>query len=521
MNIKYLLKYGLYSFVLALFMVSCTDLEIKETDSVFSEGGDEGFSGVEDVAASLTNLYNGINGMLGDQANFFALNEVTTDEQLVPTRGTDWGDNGVWRTLHAHSWSPTHGHVLTVWNQLNQAVFLASEVIDARSNANTEQVAHAKFVRAFNMFWVMDMYGQVPFRTPDEGPDVNPSVMTRSEAFDFVEQDLLDALSGLPTAAPASSDLEQGTKAAANFLLARLYLNAHVYKGTGSADSGDMNKVISHVDAIEADGFALQAGFFELFGESSDNETIFYGNIGKSNRIWNGLHYHQISPDNGGGGWNGFSSLAEFYDLFEGDPNTNVAGSGQEERRGWVPDNTNADGTNFGIGYGFLIGQQYDASGNKLKDRAGNDLVFTKELKGLIGNGEADGMRLLKYHPAVDNSTWTGHEIIFRFADAHLMRAEAMMRGGAGDATAEVNELRVIRSATPLGAVSESDMLAERGRELYVEWIRRNDLIRFGQFTKDWPYKDAGAVGDENRNLFPIPAGAILSNPNLVQNPGY
>ena len=101
----------------------------------------------------------------------------------------------------------------------------------------------------------------------------------------------------------------------------------------------------------------------------------------------------------------------------------------------------------------------------------------------------------------------------------HLMKAEAMMRMG-GDATAMVNELRAQRADTPaLSNVDEAELLAERGRELYDELWRRNDLIRFGQFTAPWALKEV--TGDPNKNLFPIPETAILSNPNLVQNPGY
>ena len=96
-----------------------------------------------------------------------------------------------------------------------------------------------------------------------------------------------------------------------------------------------------------------------------------------------------------------------------------------------------------------------------------------------------------------------------------------LISGYAGWALAEVNELRVLRDATPLGYVSLDDMIDERGRELYVEFFRRNDLIRFCQFTKDWEFKDPAAVGDTNKNLFQIPLTALLSNPNLVQNPGY
>jgi len=510
-------KIGLLTIMSVLFTISCTDLKIEETDSIHTSGGDGGFTGVSDVDAAISNLYNALNGQVGDQSNYFALNEVTTDEQLVPTRGTDWGDNGVWRTLHAHTWSPSHGHVLTVWNQFNQNIFLATEIIDPLSNASATQLADAKFIRAFSMYNIMDMYGQVPFRQPDEGPDIDPIVMTRAEAYDFVLQDLNDAIAGLPSIGP-SEQTNRGTKASAYFLKARLLLNAHVFKGTGSADGSDMDGVIAAVDAIANEGFGLQAGYFDLFKEDIDNETIWFLPTGVGNRMWNGLHYHQIVPDNTGGGWNGFTTLAEFYDLFEGAPNSNNVGDGQEERRGWVPDNTNSDASNYGIGYGFLIGQQYDESGAKFKDRAGADLIFSKELPGLSGNDEKTGIRVIKYHPA--NGAFTSHEIMFRYSDAHLMKAEAMLRKG-GDATTLVNELRTLRGASALGNVSESDLLDERGREMYVEFTRRMDLVRFGQFTSDWEFKDPAAVGSEHLNLFPIPSNALLSNPNLIQNEGY
>ncbi len=503
----------------ALFVLSCTNLELEQTDSIIDEstsGG--GFNGVEDPATSLDNIFNGLN-RLGDQANFFALQEVATDEQLVPTRGTDWGDNGIWRTLHNHTWDPGHAYILNTWNDWNQTIFLASELIDSRSNASAEQVAQASFVRAFAMWVIMDMFGQVPFREPDEGPEIDPVILTRSEALAFVLADLDVAIAGLPTISAGDiANLNRGTKSAGRFLKARVLLNSGVYNGTGTPDS--LSEVVSLVDAIAADGFALESGYFDIFKQDADNETIFWLPTGVGNRIWNGMHYNQNAPDNEGGGWNGFSTLAEFYDLFEGDPNNNTVGSGQEERRGFVPDASNAGPDNVGIGYGFLIGQQYDTDGSKLKTRPGPDLILTREFPGLVGNGEATGIRVIKYHPV--NGSFTSHEIIFRYADAHLMKAEAILRGASGgDATALVNELRVLRGATPLGTVSESDVLDERGRELYVEAIRRTDMVRFGQFTRDWEFKNPESVGDADKNLYPIPTNALLSNPNLVQNPGY
>ena len=78
-----------------------------------------------------------------------------------------------------------------------------------------------------------------------------------------------------------------------------------------------------------------------------------------------------------------------------------------------------------------------------------------------------------------------------------------MLRTG-GDATAMVNDLRTLRGATPLGTVSEQDLLDERGRELYAEQVRRNDMIRFGQYLRGWELK----VDRRNRKHNPF----VISN---------
>ncbi|MDR5590010.1 RagB/SusD family nutrient uptake outer membrane protein [Christiangramia sp. SM2212] len=499
---------------LALSLGACTDLDIEETDSRIANQTGE-FTGVADVEGALTSVYNSVRGQMENQANLYALNEVSSDEFVVPTRGTDWGDNGLWRTLHQHTWSAIHPHVRDTWNEQNQNVFNTTEIIDSRSQASPSQEAEARFLRALSMFWVMDLYGQVPFREVDEGIDIDPRVLSRQEAFDFIENDLLTALSDLPNPSPGDSELNFASQAAANHLLAKLYLNKHIYYGSESPSSADMQLVIDNVNALEDKGFGLVEGYFDIFAPALDNETIFFTTSSVGNVIWHGLHYNQNAPDNTGGGWNGFTTLAEFYDSFEGDPNTNFVGDGQEERRGFVPDETTANDVNFGIGYGFLVGQQYDDDGSKLKTRQNTDLMFSKNLPGLVGNGEDTGIRVIKYHPT--NGSFANHKIVFRFSDAYLMKAEAMMRMG-DDATGMVNELRALRKASPLSSVTEEDLLAERGRELYGEYWRRNDLIRFGTFSDTWGFKD----NTENfRVLFPIPSSAIISNPNLTQNEGY
>ncbi|MEW7290157.1 RagB/SusD family nutrient uptake outer membrane protein [Aquimarina sp. 2304DJ70-9] len=508
---KELLKSFLLGILSIVLVISCTDLEIEESDSQISDSETE-FTGVSDVESSLNGLYGSLRSIVETQEDLYALNEVTSDELLVPTRGTDWGDNGTWRQLHAHTWSSIHPYVLNSWNSLNRLVFNSTLVIDDRSNATDQEVAEAKFIRAYSMFWVMDMYGVAPFRSPDDGPDVNPMVMSRAEALDFIIADLTEALADLPATGPGVTT-SIASKAAVNHLLAKLYLNKHIYIG-GAPAAADMTKVVELVDAIAVDGFGLETGYFDIFTSDVDNETIFYTTSSVGNRMWNTLHYNQNAPDNTGGGWNGWSTLAEFYDLFEGDPNINVPGSGQEERRGFVP----TDGSNLGIGFGFLIGQQYDETGAPLNDRPGNPLVFTKDFPGLVGNNERTGVRVIKYHPV--NGEFAGHQIVFRYADAHLMKAEAILRGGTSgeDALTLVNNLRMIRNASPLTSLSEQDLLNERGRELYGEFWRRNDQIRFGKFAETWGLKDST---DDFRVLFPIPETALLSNTNLTQNPGY
>ncbi|KKK66377.1 hypothetical protein LCGC14_2964720, partial [marine sediment metagenome] len=358
MKMNFIHKPIIASALVMAFLSSCTDLEIDETDSIITKDVETGeFTPLTNPASALNDLYNKAGADFSTQEDMFALSEVTSDELLVPTRGTDWGDNGVWRQLHTHTWRSDHQFILNSWNKLNGSVFRATEIIE--SNPEASVVAEAKFLRAFNMFFVMDLFGSVPFRGINEGPDVDPMVMTRSEAFDFVEKDLNEAMTGLLSVIPGTDTTNKATKEAAEFLLAKLYLNASVYKGTDTFENADMQKVIDNVDAIASKGFAIQEGYFQIFEPTDDTETILWLRSDIGPRIWNTLHYNDNAPDMTGGGWNGFATLAEFYDSFEGDPNSNFVGDGQEERRGFVPDANTANAQNVGIGYGFLINQHY------------------------------------------------------------------------------------------------------------------------------------------------------------------
>ena len=480
-NLKFFLLLPLFALGIWSFQ-SCTDLEVETTDSILTPITGNTFAG--DAGALLASAYRNLN-QFQDQDQTYSLTAHTTDEMIPPTRGTDWGDNGVWRTLHAHTWDATHDYIRGSWNRLNGSIFLCNQVLASTMPAPTaQQAAEAKFLRAFYMFHVMDFWGKVPFRNVSDDVDVNPRVYTRSEAFDFVEKDLTEALADLPALSPGG-DATLASKASANALLAKLYLNKAVYKADNPAgpytfDNADMAKVITHCDAVIAAGFSPDPDYFNIFKPTGTKETILTanGNGGSpSNRYHMTLHYDQS-------GWNGFTTLADFYNKFE----TGDQRKGKDGAKDGTP--------NSGVGYGFLVGQQFtDAGAPITNSRDGKPLVYTPDVP-LAGANTAQGIRVIKYHAGE-----YGKYIFLRFADVWLMKAEAQLRSG-GDALTTVNTLRGVRGASTLGSINEAGMLDERGRELYWEGWRRNDQVRFGTFDDAWSYK---SVVDPTKVLFPIP----------------
>ncbi|MDJ1495391.1 RagB/SusD family nutrient uptake outer membrane protein [Cytophagaceae bacterium DM2B3-1] len=517
-----------------LSIVGCTDLDDKVLDRISADD----LSGIAkqlEPASALQSVYAQLNP-LTDQANVYAMQEHPTDEMVGPTRGTDWSDFGTWRRLHQHSWDATHNQVVSAWDILNIGVFRANQAIYFAAN-NTQIKAEASFLRAFFMFQIIDLYGQVPFREVTDDPISVPKVFTRSEAFDFMINDLEFALNNLSENTPGKA-----TPNAARALLAKAYLNKAVYKqdpnnpaGPFTFDPADMNKAIEYCNAIINSGDYELTDYFDNFhweNSTRSKELIFViantegspvGTV--QNRYFMTLHYYQ--PLNGGG-WNGFTTLADFYDSFE---------SADKRRGASIPGMTDK----FGMNAGFMVGQQYvvrDGQTVALKDRGGKPLDFTKDVDILYSN-ERRGIRVLKYFPepienpdasnaskpeAPDflNAPNPGTDYIFlRYADVLLMKAEAILRGGTGDVTALslVNELRASRGASTLSSLDEATLLAERGRELYWEGWRRNDMIRFGAFLK--PFDQKSTTSPAHVVVFPIPQRALDTNPNLKQNVGY
>ena len=466
-----------YALLLGGAMLSCTKLNQKLRSEV-----DSASSSVT-AAGLLQSTYESMNGPYQDQAGIWCQQEMTTDECVGPTRAGDWDDNGVWRVLHAHTWAADHGFAAGNFNGLLQTQFAASSVL-ARS-PSTQQAAEARFIRALSMFTVLDIWDQVPYRGDISDLKVLPETKKGKDCADFLITELEAIINDLPNGTPTTAI--KANKNAARALLMKLYLNRGVYANRASPtfDNADMAKVIGNADQIT--GYSLTSNYYKNFSkdnETASTENIFslentYGVRGGNNqsRWYCTLHYNQ-NPS----GWNGFTTLSDFYNKF----------GASDKRRGdtytGVTDVT-------GLRVGLLVGQQYDQNGTALKDRSGAPLAFTPAVA-LTENGnnlEVTGIRVIKYPPdLVHNFAADNDMAILRYADVMLMKAEAIIRSGGSNAAALelVNQVRrraygsfPLTTPNPVvdlsGTLNLDQLIDERGRELYWESWRRNDLIRF------------------------------------------
>lgn len=513
-------------FSMALF--SCTKLEEKfkgDLPDLATAGG-----GGANIDALLRGVYTSMHVTYQDQANQFALSEMTTDALIGPTRGPDWDDNGAWRVLHAHKWDGENVHLRDVFNQLLGTSFAATDLL--RFDSASSKAAEARYLRAFSNFELLDGFDQVPYRDPGESTLEPSRVRKGVEALNYIISELNAILPTLPDAPKGSA-----TKNAAKVLLMKCYLNKGVYEKRSAPvfAAADMNQVISLADQIiTTGGYTFTANYFDNFAPTNTvagTENIWvqenvsgvaYGGDGNTvrSRYHTVMHYNQ-NP----GGWNGFTTLSDFYNKFDS----------TDKRRGVAYPTPGVTNPGSRVNVGFLIGQQYNwANDALLKDRTGLNLAFTPEVK-LIENGanfEITGIRAFKYpiDYANDNSGNVDNDyVFFRLSDVLLMKAEAILRGGTGTAAGAygstpleiVNYIRTLpsRGAPALSSVTLDNLIDERGRELYLEGWRRQDLIRFGKFLA--PFQEKPTASDEKYLLFAIPNQQLAVNPNLTPNPGY
>ena len=504
----------------ALVFLSCTKLN-ERYRSELAQGNTASITPAE----LLVSAYSSIQGTFQGNGNLISSAQVTSDETIVPTRAGDWDDNGLWRQLFLHSWTPDHSFLSGAFSSLLGTQFAASNVL--QFNPSPQQAAEARFLRALSMFWVLDGWDQVPYRENLTDYKIVPKTLKGTEASDFIISELNAIIAALPDGSPTNAFV--ASKDAARALLMKVYLNRGVYanRATPTFAAADMTQVITLADQIiNSNKYALNDNFFDAFAPDNDvksKENVFSllntGTSARGTDAMRGFQYMVNHYNMNPGGWNGWSTLSDFYDKFQA----------TDQRRGvyyTYPGALPNPGQRVNVG--FLIGQQYDlTTGAALNARnpASAPLAFTKAVKIRETDPntlELAGVRAVKY--AFDYGTAGDFKkndyVMFRYADILLMKAEAMLRSSnAAGALVIVNTLRAKRGATPLVSVDLNALLDERGRELYWESWRRQDLIRHGKYLLAWQEKPAD-VGTKNL-LFPIPSSQLAVNPNLTQNPGY
>lgn len=454
---------------------------------------------------------------------FFNCQELPTDEAVVA-----WNDQTI-KDFHNMSWTSSDPFLKGMYARPIYNITLANEYLREATDAKLSQRgitgndaadikksrAEVRFLRAFNYWVMMDLFGKSTFITEaDEVGTSLPKEISRADLFNYIESELKAIDAELATVKTIEyGRVDQG---AAWALLARMYLNAQVYTGTAK-----WTEAVTYAKKVIAGGYSLRPVHRTLFMADNDKQkdefmfaitcdglkTQAYGNTTFFVHAACGDDFAEYGV---GGGWYGYRATKALFDLF---PKT---GAG------------NIDSTADKRGAAFYT-SKYSA---------------TPTQAAIADVGAFDnGLHVKKYmnirtdNGAVSDATGkTFADIdfpVFRLPEMYFIYAEAVLRGGTGgDNATALTYINNVRTRAGAAAFTSSDLtlqniLNERGRELFWEGHRRTDLVRYGLLTTGtylWPWKggvSSGTSVDSKYNIFPIPAANRTSNPNLSQNTGY
>lgn len=419
--------------------------------------------------------------------------------------------------IHQMTWSSVNQTVAGLYYRCYFLITLANDFIrqstDAKlaerniSGGDADKIRlyrnEARFLRAY-MYWVlMDMFANVPFADETALIGVGlPQQIKRADLFAWIETEL-KAIETL-LAEPRTNEYGRADKGAVWALLSRMYLNAEVYTGTAR-----YTDVITYANKVINAGYTLHNNYRELMLADNDQlaATEFIFTIrydGMRTQNWGGTTTLTHGPagvpgsvSGTNGHWNCIRVTEQFVGLF---------------------DASDIRGQFWTQGQNLLMNQLLNVP---------TDGYSSTKFRNLTRTGAPAPNR----DPA---GNWVDIDFpLFRLAEVYLNYAEAVLRGGAGGSNATaLNYLNMLSArgrptAGSNAALTLPYIIAERGRELFWEVLRRTDLIRFNMFTTNaylWAWKGNvrnGTAVDPKYNIFPIPSTDLSSNPNLKQNPGY
>ena len=496
----------------------------------------------KNAVASLYN-YIGSNqeseGLQGTCRGIYDYNTLTTDEAMIPIRGGDWYDGGLWENMYQHKWNANDINLYNVWKYLFKVIVISNQslsIIDSHQTLlSAEQTrdftAEVRAVRALFYYYAMDMFGRVPIVASYDVKLEQVVQSERSEVFKFIVDELQDVA---PQLADEHSNKEgdyygRVTRPVANFLLAKLALNAEIYTDDNWTDgkrqdgksiyfnvNGEKKNAwetcIWYCEQLRQEGYELEGDYasnFAVHNESS-KENIFIIPLDK-NLYLNEYHYLFRSRHYKHGGAYGGSS-----------ENGTCATVSTVKAFGYGTDHVD---NRFKINF---YADTVLVDGKKIYLDNGKPLVYMPlELKLNLSDSpykQTAGARVGKYE--VDRTAYSdGRQVdndivLFRYGDALLMEAEAKVRNGE-DGSIELNAIRD-RVGMPHVEANLDNILKERLLELVWEGWRRQDLIRFGEYTK--AYDQRTPLEKEFTGfttVFPIPQRCLDLNKKLKQNPSY
>ena len=546
--------------VACLGFTSCTgDLDVKPIDpNMTTEVTPSGL--FNKCYANLAMAGNGrgddqpdIDGLDGGTSGFIRQywnsNELTTDEAIC-----HWSDDGIQQFCY-NTYDSNHPMLNGYYARLTTGISYCNQYINTFADQDATMTAEIRLVRALEYYMLMDAFGNIPFSTTLS----EPIRMTRQEAYNWIEKELLELEPNLSDAKPKTdADLNNYCrldKAACWMLLSRLYLNAEVYTGTAQ-----WAKAAEYAKKVMDSSYKLNT---KGSGKWSAYQMLFMGDNGSS-----GASQEAILPLLQDGitttSWG--TTLFLMASTWKADMDLSLYTVNGTQT--WLPSGTKDNVPNDGVDTVLVRSYAYGTSeywaGNRARSQlvakffpnndapqaniqemvqaAGDDraLFFgvERELKVTTPTEYTSGYAVGKFRNtysnggAPHNSQFIDTDyFLMRSAEAYLIAAEADARlsGGTTSATGTgyINALRKRANTNTLSAYSLSQILDERSRELYYEGFRRTDLVRYGLFNSSsylWDWKAGsqnGAGFDAHLNLFAIPDEDVNANPNLKQNPGY
>ena len=494
---------------------------------------------------TVANLYNYIGGnsdsqgLQGTSRGVYDLCTFTSDEAILPIRGGDWYDGGLWNSLYMHTFDAGTGPIGDTWTYLYKVIMLCNQSlynIEKYSllltvNQMESYTAEVKALQAMYYYYLLDLYGNVPYVTLSTPSLSNITQIKRSELFHNIWKELTDALPGLANECSNTEGEYYGrmTRHVAWFLLAKMALNAEIWTHDDwttterpqgkdimlDCEGHQLNawEACSYwCDKLEAAGYWLEDNYLSNFAihNEESRENIFvipanknlysniFVNLFRSRHYNHGLAYG-LNSENGT-----CATISAVKTYGYGTPEIDL-----RYYLNFYSDTVYVDGKNVYLDNGeplvYMPLEAFpDISSTRYEDTAGARMAKYEVDRTAYADGRLQ-----------DNDI-----VLFRFADVLLMKAEALVRNGQ-DGSTFFNLVRE-RVNMPQRPCTLDNILDERLMELQWEGWRRQDLIRFDRFHKPYDQRpQLASETDRHTIVFPIPAKAISLNPKLVQNPGY